>query len=291
VLRNFISPIVIPVVVGSNPISHPILLLALFLVSSIGTVAQAAPGLTAGALNEFKVELPGDLRTMAGRGAVSPVTHALVTIAVPANFDAARAWPVLVVSATSDPGSQSSRRLLRAFKDAALASGWAVVAADPSEPVAFEQDNVPMRIALNTAALAVLEQQWAGAGAAPLAFAGFSGGAKFAGWLAAAFASRGRRVIGVYLTGVNENTLVDAAMQFNVVNAAFKRTPVFVLAGLQDRIATPADQQGVAADLNRAGFRNVRIEHFAGAHDVDPAPLRTALEWFGELAAPVAASK
>ena len=45
------------------------------------------------------------------------------------------------------------------------------------------------------------------------------------------------------------------------------------------------------ADLKRAGFRNVRIEHFPGAHDVDPGPLRTALEWFVELAAPMPAAK
>jgi hypothetical protein len=29
----------------------------------------------------------------------------------------------------------------------------------------------------------------------------------------------------------------------------------------------------------------VRLEYFAGAHDVDPGPLRLALDWFRELAA------
>ena len=36
------------------------------------------------ATSEFKVELPAELRKMAGRGTLSPVTHAAVTIATTA---------------------------------------------------------------------------------------------------------------------------------------------------------------------------------------------------------------
>src|ERR1700675_1363811 len=66
-----------------------VLLPLLFLAS----VAFAAPGLKPGGFAEFNVELPRDLRLVAGRGQLSPVAHALVTIAAPANLDMAREWP------------------------------------------------------------------------------------------------------------------------------------------------------------------------------------------------------
>jgi predicted esterase len=253
--------------------------------SCIATAAVAAPDLSAGAFNEFNVELPTDLRRVAGRGKLSPVSHALVTIAVPANVDTTHGWPVLVISATADPEYHSSRRLLRAYAETALASGWIVVAADPAESVTYAEDDAAMRLALNTAALAVLGRQWPGSARAPLAFGGFSGGSKYSGWLAAAFAGQGRTVIGVYLAGCNEDELTPAATSFKVLNAGFRRIPVFLLSGKKDEISTPADHENVASHLKQAGFENVRLESFPGRHEITPAPLRTALDWFREVAA------
>ena len=146
-------------------------LFTLLFASGIAIAAVAAPAPTAGTFKEFNVELPIDLRKVAGRGKLSPVTHALVTIAVPANFDTTHDWPVLVISATSDLEYRSSRRLLRAYADTALAVGWVVVAADPAEDIPVEQDDVAMRLALNTAALGVVALM-AGArnGSLPAAF-------------------------------------------------------------------------------------------------------------------------
>jgi predicted esterase len=257
------------------------LLPALFGVSA----TLAAPGFEAGGLNEFKVELPRELRQVAGRGHLSPVTDALVTIAVPANFDMARDWPVMVISATTDPGYRSSRRLLGAYAGIMLPDGWILVAADPAEEIAAEQDDIPLRLALNSAALAALESRWSGARKAPLAFGGFSGGAKASGWLAAAFADQGRTIIGIYLAGVNEDTVVSAAKHFAVLNETYRRVPIFLQSGEKDQIATPADHRRVYEELKRARFRHIRVEYFPGAHVVDPASLRTALDWFRALAA------
>ena len=267
--------------------SRPLIirLFAVLLTSVIATVALAAPGLTAGALNEFKVELPTDLRKVAGRGKLSPVTHALVTIAVPANFDPSRDWPVLVVSATTDFGYNSSRQLLRDYAETALKAGWIAMAADPADRADFRQDTVPLRLALNLAALSVLDQQWPRTGRAPIAVGGFSGGSKVSGWVAAAFVSEGRTVIGAYLAGINQESLVSAGKLFDVLNPGFKRIPVFLQSGLKDNISTPAEHRDVAAELKRAGFKNVRVEYFPGEHDVYPGPLRAALDWFRELAA------
>ena len=264
--------------------------LALLLSSFISSSLLAA-GLTAGGVSEFNIELPTALRNMAGRGKLSPVSHALVTIGAPAKLDMAHDWPVLVISATSDPQNNSSRKLLRAYAQAAMDSGWIVMAVDPAEAVTFEQDDVPMRLALNTAALAVLAKEWPGAAKASLAFGGFSGGAKTSGWLAAAFASQGRTVIGIYLAGINQETLVPAATQFGVMNTAFKRIPVFLQVGEKDDVATPADHQDVVSDLRSAGFKNVRLTSFPGSHEADPGPLKSALAWFQEFAALPATAK
>src|SRR6185369_16820726 len=111
----------------------------------LGTVGAAAPGLKPGGLAEFDVELPRELRVVAGRGQLSPVTHALVTIAAPADLDAKRDWPVMVVSATSDRPYHSSRRLLGAYAGTALEAGWILVAADPAEDVGVENDITALR--------------------------------------------------------------------------------------------------------------------------------------------------
>ena len=246
--------------------------------ATTGCAATVAPP---AALHEFEVALPVEVQAHVKR---SPVAHARITIGVPDDIEVTSDTPVLVVSATADPGYDSSRRLLRLYADAAMASGWIVVAADPSEDVAAEDDDVSLRLLLDLAALAVLERQWPAARDAPLAFGGFSGGAKFSGWLAAAFAAQGHRVVGVYLAGINQDTLVAAATQFKV-DAAFKRIPVFLQAGQDDDVATPTDHRDVAARLKRAGFEHVRLVSFDGSHEVDPAPLGEALRWFREIAA------
>ena len=264
-------------------------LLALLPVLLIASTVLAAPGLTPGGLNEFKVELPKELRQMAGRGQVSPVTHVLVTIAAPANLDMAHQWPVLIINATSDPQYNSSRRLLNAYADVALKAGWILVAADPVQDVSVEKDDVPLRLALNTAALAVLDLQWPAAFNAPLAFGGFSGGGKYSAWLAAAFASRGRAVIGIYLAGINTNEVSPAAEQFKILDPNYKRIPIFLQSGERDAIATPEDHITIRDELRRLGFKNVRLDYTSGAHEVDPVPLGKALGWFrefGTLAAP-----
>lgn len=247
--------------------------------SSCAFAAGLAPG-----FNDFSVELPAELRGMAGRGEPSPVTHALITVAVPAAFRAEDELPVLVVSATSDRPWHSSRQLLREYASVALAHGWILIAADTSEPVTVEKDHTSLRVALNIAALAALRQQWPKGDAAPLAFGGFSGGSKYTGWLAAAFASRGRTVIGVYQSGCNENAVLDAARHFDLLYTQFRRIPVFLQSGANDRVATPDDHRRIAAELRSAGFHNVRIASPPGGHEVRSQPLGEALDWFGELA-------
>jgi predicted esterase len=248
----------------------------------IACSATQAGELQAGRLNQFKVSLPPELRTLAGRGQLSPVTHALATVAVPKHFSPRRDWPIMIVCATTDQGRHSSRALLDLYAPVALERGWILVAADPAgEQVA---DDMTLRLALDLAALAALETKWPGAAHAPLAFGGFSGGAKCSGWLGAAFTSSGRRVIGLYLAGINEDTVSAPAKSYKVLTDTYRRTPVFLQAGDADTVASVVDHRKVAGALEDAGFRNVHVEYFHGGHEVDAKPLGIALDWFRQLA-------
>ena len=244
--------------------------------------AVCAPIFAPGAVTEIRVELPRSVRMTAGGGRLSPVSTALVTIAVPADFDVAREWPVMFVSATSDPGYNSSRGLLDEYAASALAAGWVLVAADPAEKIPQELDTIALRYALNNAAFGVLEQQWPLAARSPLAFGGFSGGAKYSGWLAAAYRSQGRRIVGVFFAGISQDVMVAAARQFDVLDDDFKRLPIFLSAGDRDNVATPSDHRAVYTELGRAGFLRVKLEFFHGVHEPSVAALRQALEWFRE---------
>ncbi len=235
-------------------------------------------------IDDIDVEVPAALRASSGAATSSP-THALVRIVTPAHVDASGTPPVLLVSATADAGGNSSRRLLDRYADVAATHGWIAVAADAAEPPADGEDTVSARLVLDATALAALATRRPETARSPLAFAGFSGGAKFAGWLAAAFARQGRTVVGVYQAGINEDTLLTASAQFGALDDRFRHVPVFLQSGHRDEIATPMDHRAIAAKLKKAGFDRVRIVSFDGAHQVDAAPLADALDWFRSVAA------
>jgi len=245
---------------------------------------STAPALSRGELAEFRVELPAQLRELAGpRGGSTPVRHALVSVAAPPDFDAGREWPVLVVNATSDTGHNSSRQLLQAYRGAAAQAGWIAVAADPEPAVTQADDQLTLRFALDLAALLALQSHWKDAGRAPLAFAGFSGGAKYSGYLAALFRRNGARLAGVYMAGVNENAFGQAARQLGVLDDALREVPVFLQGGARDRVATPAQHRAIESELAKDGFRHVRLEFVPGGHSLEPQPLADALRWFAQL--------
>ena len=242
-------------------------------------IAQAAAGLA-----EVLVELPEELRRIAGRGALSSVTHARVAISIPQGLDLSRPAPILVVNATSDRPYHSSRGLMRQYAPVAASRGWVAIAADPEPGVQLADDHASLRTSLAIAALAALRSQWPAEKASPLAFGGFSGGSKYTGWLAAAFAAQGRNVMGVYLSGCNENALLHAARAFEVLDEKFRKVPVFLQSGVNDTVATPEDHRRIARELERAGFVNVRIAAAPGGHEVNPELLGEALEWYASRA-------
>lgn len=256
-------------------------------------VAAAVPCLDAfvwqtGERTEFRVELPADLRRLAGGGRVSPIREAHVAVSLPTDFDPAREWPIFIVSATSDPGYRSCRKLMEHYLEPARAAGWILLAADPvteTAEVAQEEDTTELRAVMIFAALNGLAHEWPAARRWPIAFGGFSGGAKRSGWMAAFFTRQGRRPIGVFQTGINHETVAQAGRDYRVRDPEYTSIPVFLLSGDKDVISTPKEHRQVLADLGRGGFKHTRLETFPGPHAIAPAPLRTALDWFREIAA------
>jgi predicted esterase len=195
---------------------------------------------------------------------------------------------VLVVSSTSDAKYNSSRRLMTRFTAPALAAGWVVVAADPDQPAAEGDDTNGLRYALIKAALAGLQLQWPGSARWPVAYGGFSGGAKRSAWMAAMSALDGRTPVGVFQGGCNEDAMADALTTYRPDKRLFRDIPVFLSSGDQDPIATPEQQRDVSVDLTQEGFRHVRLESYAGRHEVNAAHITAALQWFAQLSVPPA---
>lgn len=252
--------------------------------AALAPVIAGAFELTPGRVVEFRVELPMALRQLAGEGTVSQTKTAKVAVSLPAQFTPDRIWPVMIISATAAPRQYaSSTRLLGFYAPEASAAGWVLIAADPQPDITTEDDTNGMRVALIHAALAALAPQWPDVQRAPLAFGGFSGGAKRSGLLGAIFAAQGRRPIGFFQAGINQETVAMAAKAFKQLDAAYRATPVFLLAGTSDDIATLDAHEGIRDELKHEGFTHVKLEIFAGPHAVDPRPLRQALAWFDEV--------
>jgi predicted esterase len=135
---------------------------------------------------------------------------------------------------------------------------------------------------MTLAAIDALHQSFVGSEKWPLACAGFSGGAKGAGFIAPLLARSGRRITGIYLTGVNQDRLSEGYAR-SQPGADFLSTPIFVAAGRDDRIATLEQQYNVVGSIKRTGFERVRIGTFHGGHEVNDAQMSIALRWFRAL--------
>src|SRR6266436_4209167 len=88
-------------------------------------------------------------------------------------------------------------------------------------------------------------------------------------------------VRGVFLSGINEDRMPEA-LKTNVAPPGFLRLPIWISSGINDRIATPSQEQQVQGSLVRTGFQNVRLSRFSGGHEINGADLQSALKWFRE---------
>ncbi len=198
----------------------------------------------------------------------------------PKGFDPARLWPILIVTSTADL-NRTSPMDAPWYRDAAMAEGWVVLATDAT--IRPREDSVSWRLAVLTAGLQMIRDNWPQSVRWPVAFAGFSGGAKTSAFLGAMLAkNRGFRMCGFFLAGMNADRLSAAYHEYQPP-ADFLSAPVWLSSGTADQIARPGAEEGVYSSLKRSGFQQVRLEHFAGGHELDSAEIQRALHWFREI--------
>lgn len=246
-----------------------------------GTVARfaghrIAPGETVRA----DVPLSTQERQYASANGNTPPAQAVAVIAVPPGFDPHKTWPVLVIFATEDLKRLNRDDLEQIYRRDALAAGWIVLAGDG--PKAPRYGTSSWRAGMTLAALEALYRSFPGSSKWHVACAGYSGGAKRAGYLAPLLALAGCRMIGIYLTGINVDRLSPGYEEFKP-GRDFLHTPVFISAGRDDKIAPPYTQMEVNLSLKKTGFDHVRLETFLGGHVVKRTHLQEALRWFREF--------
>jgi predicted esterase len=62
-----------------------------------------------------------------------------------------------------------------------------------------------------------------------------------------------------------------------------EKVPVWLSSGTGDTVATPQSHDLVRISLERTDFKRVRLERFAGQHQLKMSEVRRALRWFREL--------
>src|SRR6476620_12363995 len=217
-----------------------------------------------GSTVQANVPLSAPEKSLAAQGGNVVPPNALAVLATPANFDPQKSWPVLVPCSTSDFKRQNRNDLIQFYRTVGLSEGWVLLAGDG--PQHARNDTAAWRAAMTMAAIDALHGSFAGSGKWTMACAGFSGGGKGVGYVAPFLARNGCRITGIYLTGVNEDHLSDGYARCQP-GADFLRTPIYLSAGHDDRIATPEQQYAVLGLIKRTGFNRIRIGTFHGGHD------------------------
>ena len=268
--------------------TYLVLLTGLILLPHSGVIAAPASSLTFGGVAfspgstvKANVPLSTEEKSLASQGGNVVPPNAVAVLATPRDFDPKRSWPVLIVCSTSDSKRQNRDDLVDFYRRVGLADGWVVIAGDGPQPA--RNDTAAWRGAMTLAAIDALHRSFAGSNKWPVACAGFSGGGKGVGVVGPLLAKDGCRVIGIYITGANEDRLSEGYARV-APGPTFLTTPVYISAGRDDRIATVEQQYNVAGSIKRTGFRQIKIGTFHGGHEANDAQTSIALRWFRDLA-------
>jgi hypothetical protein len=214
--------------------------------------------------------------TAAWAGNPRPETG-LAIVTFPPGFDPSRRWPILIVTSSTD-SFRTNPKDAYAYHEAADREGWMIIASDFT--IRPRHDSTPWRLAMVGAALEAVRKEWPQSAQWPVAFAGFSGGAKRSCVLGAMLAKgRAANICGFFLSGINHDVMSEAYKTYQP-GGDFLNSPIWIDGGLDDVIATPGLELWVEASLRRTGFKRVRLETFLGYHQLKISEEKQALRWF-----------
>ena len=252
----------------------------LFALVSFPTIARSAtiagqqiqPG---GPMTEIHFPVSKYYQDFAAQGGNPRCETGRALFSFPPGFDPSHAWPILIVSSTSDR-SRTSVMDADWYQPPANTEGWVILASDAT--IKPNHDSTPWRLGMLGAALEAMRKEWPQSTKWPVVFGGMSGGAKRSGVLGAMLVKAGmvNNLRGFYLAGINEDRLSPAYRDY--------RPGAEFLSGWMDApIATPSKEGAVQGSLQRTGFKRVRVEHFMGEHWLKRSEVRLAMRWFREL--------
>lgn len=237
-----------------------------------------------GELIRFHAPLPPDAIRALDKEHNTVVTNAKIGIAVPPGFNPTKSWNLIVISSTRDMNSLSIGHAGQ-YMDAILARSWVVLAADgPNDDAPIRVSNT-WRWSLIRAGLEELHRQWPVSRNWNYATGGFSGGAKFSGYMAALLAASGYKVIGIFMGECNEDMATRGVNDYKPSRWTFLKVPIFLSNGVEDPIAPVESGRRVQDSMNKGGFKEIRVETCPGGHNPYPEHMRQALAWFEEIAA------
>jgi hypothetical protein len=260
--------------------SAGLILLSLLLSRVSDGATLAGKAVQGGGIVEIRFAVAKSFQDLAAEGGNPRVDTGRAVLMFPPGFDPARPWPILVVTSTSD-FNRTSVMDAEWYRRPATEEGWVVFASDAT--ISPRVDSTQWRLAMLAAALEAVRKDWPQSAKWPLAFAGFSGGSKRSGVLGAMLAKTGSvRICGFFLSGINEDRLSESYKTYQP-GRGFLEVPVWLSSGDRDTVATPQSHTLVKASLERTGFRHVRLEQFAGQHQLKMSEVRRALQWFRQL--------
>ena len=266
----------------AEPIMRWLICGLVWLLSFEGSEAVTLAGkpVQGGGTTEIQFPVAKSFQDLAMQGGNPRVETGRAVLMFPPGFDPARRWPVLVVTSTSD-FNRTSIMDAEWYRRPAMEEGWVVLASDAT--ISPRIDSTQWRLALLAAALEAVRKEWPQSARWPLAFAGFSGGSKRSGIVGAMLAKTGSvRICGFFLSGINEDRLGEAYKTYQP-GPGFLEVPIWLSSGSSDSVATPQSHNLVKASLERTGFKRVRLEQFAGSHQLKMSEVRRALQWFRAL--------
>lgn len=247
--------------------------------SSNGAALLGKP-VQGGGMVEIRFPVAKSFQDIAAEGGNPRVETGRAVLMFPPGFDPSRRWPILVVTSTSD-FNRTSVMDADWYRKPANAEGWVVLGSDAT--ISPRIDSTQWRLAMLAAALEAIRKDWPQTAKWPIAFAGFSGGSKRSGVVGVMLARTGSvHVCGFFLSGINEDRLGEAYRTYQP-GSGLLEVPVWLSSGSGDTIATPQSHNLVRASLLRTGFKRVRLEQFAGSHQLKMSEVQRALKWFREL--------
>src|SRR6202022_1437932 len=212
---------------------------------------------------EIRFPVSNYFQEYAAQGGNPRPTTGRALLMFPKGFDPSRPWPILIVTSTTDL-DRTSPMDGPWNRAAATKGGWGGRGLDA--PIRPRPDSLQWRLSMLTAGLQMIRNDWPQSAQWPVAFAGFSGGAKRSGILAPMLASnRGFKICGLFLAGINSDRLTAAYKEYQSP-ADFLNTPIWISSGTAHQIASSGAQEGVYYSLKRTGFKQVRLERFFGGH-------------------------